>query len=121
MRRTLAAALAGAFLCLTTGCLVTAGSSVEVSGTRVTDATFNQVEPGTTTEAWLVATLGAPAMRTEVEGNPGISILRYDYREVHRDGGTVFLLFSGKSKKEKVSHTFFELADGVVQRYWTER
>lgn len=119
-RRLLTGMLAGTFLLTAAGCLVTAGSAIEVSGTRVTDSTFTQVEVGTTTETWLLATLGAPSECTEVADSPGVKILRYDYQEVHHDRGTVFLIFSGRSKKQKLTRTYFEVTDGVVSRYWSE-
>ena len=122
MSRPLIAALPLAALVLAaSGCLVVSSKSIDESGVRVTSATLDQIEPGVTTEAWIVATLGEPTARTVVDGDPTLTVLRYDH-ELHRSGGgTVFLLFAGDHEERRVTKTFFEIADRVVSRYWIER
>ena len=120
MRRMLLTVVVVAFTLGSTGCLVTSSSSVEEMGTRVSDASLNQIVLGETTEAWILATLGEPEVRTNVDGVEGVSVLRYDYTVSRRSGGTVFLLFGGKSNSTRTTRTFFEITDGVVSRYWVE-
>jgi hypothetical protein len=103
------------------GCLVTSGRSIDESGVRVSSDTLRQIEPGVTTEAWLVATLGEPSERTTVEDQEHVEILRYDHTVSKSEGGTVFLLFAGSSETRKTTRTFFEVTEGVVTRYWNER
>ena len=103
------------------GCLVMSGKSIDESGVRVTSATLNQIQLGQTTEAWLVATLGDPTDRTEVEGQEGVAVLRYEHVECRSEGGAVFLLFAGGSDIEKRTTAYFEVVDGVITRYWMER
>jgi len=107
-------------LCLTqTGCLVTSGSSITESGMEVSGSTLDQIEVGRTTESWLIATLGEPSQRTAVADHGG-AILRYDYKVVRKGHGTVFLIFAGGSRKERVERTFFEVENGVVTRWWRD-
>jgi outer membrane protein assembly factor BamE (lipoprotein component of BamABCDE complex) len=116
----LAAVLLGG-ISLTSGCLIMSGKSIDESGVQVSSDTLRQVEPGVTSEAWLVATLGEPSERTTVEDQERVEILRYDYTIAKSEGGTVFLLFAGGSETRKTTRTYFEVTDGVVTRYWTER
>ena len=100
------------------GCLVSKSRTVNESGVRVSKSTLNQVKPGETTEAWVVATLGPPSCRSLVDS--GTEILRYDHRVETCKGGSVFLLFSGAEKLQTTNSVFFEMKEGVVARYWTE-
>ena len=72
IRRMLMGLTAVAFAVMTTGCLVVTGSSYHESGVKVTRTTLDRLELGTTTEAWVIATLGEPTERTEVEGQPNV-------------------------------------------------
>ena len=110
----------GVLVLTASGCLVVSGKSIDESGVRISQETLREVEPGTTTEAWLVATLGEPSERTIVEGQEHVRILRYDLTVSRAEGGAVFLIFAGGSETTHTSRTFFELVDGVVTRYWTE-
>ena len=119
-RATLLAAPLLASCLLLGGCLVTSGNSIDERGVRITQQTLDQVELGTTRESWLRAALGEPTNAREVDGDPAVKILRYDYILKKTSAGTVFLLFSGGSESKRTTSTFFELQDGVVVRYWTE-
>lgn len=112
--------LLGAFVATSAGCLVMSGKSVEQHGVQISRSTLDQVELGTTSETWLVATLGDPAERTVVEGQENVAVLRYDYVESRSEGGTVLFLFAGGKDVTSTTRTFFETTDGVVTRYWTE-
>ncbi len=103
------------------GCLITGGSSMDQSGTKITSATLDRIELGTTSQAWLVATLGEPTEQTTVDDALHITVLRYEHIVTKAEGGTVFLLFAGGSEERNVTTTYFECVDGVVQRYWIER
>lgn len=113
------AALAGCCLILP-GCLIVSGKSFDESGVRISDSTFQQVEIGQTSEAWVRATLGEPSSCVDVEGSPGVRVLRYEYVETHKSGGAVFLIFAGGSEKTHRSSSYFEFTDGVLTRYWVE-
>jgi hypothetical protein len=110
-------ALAG-IAAASSGCLIVRGSSVDESGTKISSPTLNQIKPGETTEACLVATAGEPTRRSAV--NEKTSILRYDHTVTTQKGGAVFLLFAGGDQKEERTSTIFEVVDGVVTRYWVE-
>lgn len=118
-RSILAAALLGGVLA-SAGCLVSSSNKTVESGTRVSGATFDTIQIGQTTEAWLIATLGPPTSRTPVENQPGVEILRYDYSRVEQSAGAVFLIFGGRTSRTTTSRAFFEVTNGVVTRYWQE-
>jgi hypothetical protein len=111
-------AFAGAFFMLAAGCLVTSSSSTKESGARVSHVTLDQIRPGETTEAWVLATAGEPTSRRAVDEHT--SILRYDHVTTSSSGGTVLFLFAGGKTRQQSTSVIFEVTDGVVQRYWTE-
>ena len=116
------APLAAAALCCLAagGCLVVSGTSAHESGVRVSAATLDQIEPGKTTEAWLLATLGEPTSRTKVDCKDSVEILRYEHSTRKSSGGAVFLIFAGGSEHSSRSVAYFEVTDGIVTRAWTE-
>jgi len=107
-------------LILLPGCLVTSGSKVEESGIAVSESTLHQIQLGQTTENWLIATLGAPSFTSDAASGGGAKVLRYDHTVERSSGGTVFLIFGGRSETIKRTRTFFEIQNGVITRYWTE-
>ncbi|MCZ6836208.1 MAG: hypothetical protein O7G85_10575 [Planctomycetota bacterium] len=112
--------LAG-FISVASGCLIVSGKSTKESGTRISNTTLGQIEPGVTTESWLIATLGEPDRRSDVEGQEGVSVLLYEHCETKSDGTAVFLIFAGGSDVTRITTTYFEVDDGIVTRTWTER
>jgi len=113
------AILLASALCLG-GCLLTSSNATYETGRRVSPGTLDQIQLGETSEAWLIATLGEPQTRTEVADHPGVEILRYDYSEHHESDGALFLVFAGSTRRTTTSTTFFEVANGVITKYWTE-
>lgn len=113
--------LAAALPMLLAGCLVMSGRSSHESGVRVSQPTLRQIEVGTTTESWLIATLGEPSRRSTVEGKENVELLIYEHTVHESSGGLVLFLFAGGSDIDRVSTAYFELTDGVVTRYWTEK
>jgi hypothetical protein len=103
---------------LASGCLVSKGSTVRASGTKVSQPTLSQIEPGKTTESWLLAVAGEPSSRRKIDDHT--SILRYEHSTTVRKGGSVFLLFRGHEEKTEKSAAVFEVTDGIITRYWTE-
>ncbi|UCD75558.1 MAG: hypothetical protein JSV91_01310 [Phycisphaerales bacterium] len=120
-RKVLASLLLVSFLLAAGGCLVVAHKDISESGTVVTSSTLDQIVLGETTEAWLIATLGEPNDRTAVQGAENIAILKYRHMVDRENEGAVFLLFSGSSRSKRQSTTYFEIVNGVVNRYWIER
>ncbi len=118
MRQILSLTLAFAFLFTAAGCLVTSSSKTSQSGASVSEVTLDQIRPGETTEAWLIAAAGEPTSRAKVDEHT--SILRYDHVETRSSGSTIFLLFAGGSTKQRTTSMRFEITDGVIQKYWTE-
>ena len=86
-------------------------------GIRIGDITLNQIEPGRTTEEWLIAILGEPTSRAPVDGLPNVEVLRYTTAE-SPSGIASFL--PGQGGRE-VATTYFVLLDGVVEKFWQDR
>ncbi len=116
-----AAALALAMLLA--GCNIVSGNkTVSVQGRRITSASLSQVQPDRTTSDWLEAAFGAPTSRRSFtrEGNHG-EIWRYEYRRSESSSGEFLFLYDGWQHKEETVTTCFEVVNGKVVRYWTEK
>jgi outer membrane protein assembly factor BamE (lipoprotein component of BamABCDE complex) len=105
---------------LLSGCLVTSQSRIDETGVRISAQTLEQVEPGRTTESWLLSTLGHPTSVSRVEDYDDLKLLRYTYIQQRTDKGAVFLLFGGSTQRRESTTTYFEVTDGIVTRHWTE-
>ena len=105
-------------LMLFTGCLVTSESHQNRSGNYVSDATFNQIKPGQTTEQWVRATLGVPNSETAIEDDG--KLLKWSYTERHESSGAVFLIFGGHHENETTHVAYVEIHHGVVTKAWRE-
>ena len=110
------AALAALMLVLGTGCLVSSSKRQTQSGNYVPEATFDQIEPGNTTSAWVRATLGEPSDRTRVDD--AVEVWKWTYNQKKESSGAIFLIFGGSETKESTGHAFVEFKDGVVTRKW---
>jgi outer membrane protein assembly factor BamE (lipoprotein component of BamABCDE complex) len=109
--------LAIACLLALTGCLVTSTSKTTTSGNYVPEQTFDRIEPGKTTAAWVKATLGEPSCKTRVE-TADSEIWKWNYTETRKGSGTVLFLFAGSSNDEKSRAAYVEIKDGVVTKKW---
>lgn len=118
--RIIAALGFAAFILTASGCLVVSGSSTYESGVKITPTTLERIEVGQTTEAWVMATLGEPSERNEVEGQPNVKIFKYEHTTHESSGGTVLFLFAGHKNKAHKSVVYIEFTDGVVSDYWAE-
>src|SRR3954469_22310771 len=106
-------ALLGACLLLT-GCLVMSHNEKKVEGNYVAESTFNQIESGKTTAAWVKATLGEPTSKSKIEGDGG-EIWKYSYTERKEGYGAIFLIFGGHNEEQRTASAFVEVKDGVVK------
>jgi len=87
------------------------------TGIRIGDATLEQFKAGVTTEAWLIAVLGEPTSRSEVESIPNTKVFRYTLGEA---AGGLGAIFSGEASKNTAT-IYFIITDGIVTRYWADR
>ena len=111
-------ALAALSLCLSllSGCLVAHSSDQHISGNYVPDTTFDRIEAGKTTAAWVKATLGEPSSKDKVDENS--EVWKYSYTEKKESSGAVFLIFGGSDTSEKQRAAYVEMKDGVVKNKW---
>lgn len=112
----LSAVVVAAIALTSVGCLVTTGSTTKRQGNYVAQTTLDNIQPGKTSKAWIVATLGEPTGKTVLE--PGHELWKYSYKETHESGGAIFLLYAGGNSKVTDGTVFVELTDGVVSKFW---
>lgn len=118
LRRSAVVVLVG-FLCvLSTGCLVMSTNKETREGKFVADSTFDQITPGTTSAAWVKATLGDPSECTRLDGQEDTEVWKYNYIERKEGSGAIFLIFGGTSTKERSGTAYIELKNGVVTNKW---
>jgi outer membrane protein assembly factor BamE (lipoprotein component of BamABCDE complex) len=98
------------------GCLVGANSTTHREGNYVSQSTLNNIEPGKTSKAWIVATLGQPTTKTVLE--PGHELWKYSYKETKESGGFVFLLYAGGDTKTSDGSVFVEIQNDTVTKSW---
>src|SRR2546421_9786796 len=99
------------------GCLVMSGSNETRTGKYVAPATFDQIKPGKTTEAWVLATLGEPTKKTKADES---EVWKWEYNEQRESSGAIFLIFGGTSKKQSNGAAYVELKNGVVTNAWRD-
>ncbi len=101
------------------GCaVINSHSETKSYGTLVSDESLAKVEAGVTTTDWLVATLGAPASREQVDDQ--VEVLKYSSSQLTKIDSKLIFVLDTSSKREVRRTVFFECADGVLARYWVE-
>lgn len=98
------------------GCLISGHSNVSTTGAYVGPSTYSQIEPGTTRQDWVLATLGEPCTRTTLED--GSEIWKWSYTRTKSGRGSVFLLYSGSDQRSEPGATFVQLCNGIVVKKW---
>jgi outer membrane protein assembly factor BamE (lipoprotein component of BamABCDE complex) len=100
------------------GCvIVNSGVDCGEKGAPLSADTLEQIEPGQTTRDWVIATLGEPSEQSTA-GN-GVEVLTYRY-SCTRHGNLVMPFLIINDEKRDAQTVYFEISDGVVQKYWTD-
>ena len=82
------------------------------------DLTIKQIEIGQTSKGWVLGTFGEPTSET---GTPeGTEILKYVYTKKVDSDLDVFLFLDFDEQHEYRTTYYFEIADGVVSKFWKE-
>ncbi len=111
-------------LCLTglilfgSGCLVVSHKSVTLGskGPMVSAKTLEQIVPGRTSKAKVIALLGEPNSKQELDD--GTELYKYVYTKQTQKNAVVFLLLTSHDTMDERSELFVEIKDGVVQNFW---
>lgn len=98
-------------------CLIRSDSKTESSGRQISEQTFSKVKPGHS-EEYVLALLGEPSTKTPPE--LGTEVWKWEYSEVKKSGGSVFLVISADSTKETSGTVFVEFLEGVVVSTWRD-
>ncbi|RNC81293.1 MAG: hypothetical protein ED559_05735 [Phycisphaera sp.] len=112
----LAAALTAAMLLPAAGC-ISGSSHSTLSGNYIGSGTFKRIKIGETTESWVLAALGQPTRRSQVEGG---ELWAYEYERTERSKGSVLLIVGGSSSEETAGGTYVEIKDGIVTDAWRD-
>ncbi len=88
-----------------------------LSGDYIGTGTFNRIEIGETTEAWVLAALGEPTRKSKLQDG---ELWAYEYERTERSKGSVLLIIGGSSSEESSGGTYVEIKDGVVTDAWRD-
>lgn len=94
------------------GCLISSQRKATVSGREVTAAEVSNIVPGTTTEGDVLTRFGPPSSTTQLSDGGKMHAWNATTREAST--GTIFLIFSGVSVKEKTRSVMVACKDGIV-------
>lgn len=105
------------------GCIVTAHSSEDESGVRISDSTLQQIEPGSTTKEWVRLVLGAPIRKDTFQ--PGDSdqegeIWVYQWERTKSSSGSVIFLIHSSKRSHQSERYYVEFVGDVVNRVWSD-
>ena len=100
-----------------TGC-ISARSDVRYGpkGPSIGHETIRQVQAGQTSKEWVLGTLGAPT--SEAATPEGTEILKYVYTKKTDVDFRFCIFFDIDETSEQQTVYYFEIADGVVTRFW---
>jgi outer membrane protein assembly factor BamE (lipoprotein component of BamABCDE complex) len=101
------------------GCLVYSGDvRYGDKGKPPTAHTLDQIQSGTTTRDWVLATLGEPSRQSTTKD--GTEVLEYQYTR-KKDNSFVFCPFVFINDEGEDKQTlYFEVENGVVTNFWKE-
>ena len=100
------------------GCLVATSSNETHNGKYISPSSWDQIQPGKTSQDWVTATLGDPTTKTRIDSDG--EVWKYSYK-IHKDSsGAVFLIFAGSSSQDIDGSAFIEFKDHVVTRRWRD-
>ena len=116
-RRTAAITAAALALSLLGGCIsIERDTRYRSLAATEGEELFNEIVPGQTTRAWVIARFGRPdALWRDAEEH---DVLRYDNVREHRTEVSVFPLLDIDIANEDVERYFFEFEDDKLVRYW---
>ncbi len=103
---------------LLSGCLISGSSHETMSGQFVGQSTFAEIEPGRTTDKWVLGALGEPSSKSCLDD--GSSLWKWVYKRDRSSNSSVFLVFGGSSRRETEGATFVQFRDGVVTKAWQD-
>ncbi len=117
-RRLVLALIAVGSLLPVAGCFIwNSDVSYGEKGAPLSGSTLKQVECGKTTRDWLMVTLGEPSEQSTTDA--GIELLKYKYSKTQESNVVMpFVIVNDEKKNEQT--VYFEVKDGIVQKYWIE-
>ncbi len=92
------------------------GPSVRYEGTYVSEALFDVVKEGETSESWIIAAFGEPDRVSDLEDGTMLLVWEYNLTEVEGSGLNI-VDFGGEKHPAKLT-TMVHVRDGVVLQKW---
>lgn len=87
-------------------------------GKPVSSRTLDQIECGTTTKGWVLATFGEPSGQSTTQA--GVEVLEYRYVQ-KKDNQFLLLPFVvAVDEGENKQTLHFQISDGIVTNFWKE-
>jgi outer membrane protein assembly factor BamE (lipoprotein component of BamABCDE complex) len=99
------------------GCLVVHQTDTTISGTKISPATFAQIEPGKSM-AFVVGLLGEPSIKVKMDG--GGELWKWRYSETRKDNSGLIFVFISKDETKTEKTCCVEFTEGVVTKVWSE-
>lgn len=121
LRRSFAVLLPCLVTCLFQSGCVRSTTRFSETGTIVDLKTCKQIVPGETPKAWVIGMFGRPT--GTYRDDDGREVLRYEGVRTKNSRFDVELLLHLVDADEDTrtrQTVFFEITDGIVQRYWSE-
>ena len=87
-------------------------------GPAVGHETLRQIEVGQTSKEWVLGTLGTPTSETATP--EGTEILKYVYTKKVDVDFSFCIFFDFDDKREERTVYYFEIANGIVTKFWKE-
>jgi outer membrane protein assembly factor BamE (lipoprotein component of BamABCDE complex) len=87
-------------------------------GKAPTAQTLDQIQAGTTTKDWVLATLGEPSRQSTIQ--EGTEVLEYQYSRKKDNQFVVCPFVFINDEGEDKQTLYFEIANGVVTKFWRE-
>ena len=113
------AVLCAAFGLVLSGCISGRSNiSYGPKGPVVGHETIRQIEVGQTSKEWVLGTLGTPTSATATP--EGTEILKYVYTKNVDADFSFCIFFDFDDKREERTVYYFEIADGIVTKFWKE-
>lgn len=100
------------------GCIIGSHSDVKTTGSYIGPQSFTQIEPGTTTGEWVLATFGEPTSRSSL--SDGTEVWKWTYSRVKTGRGSLLFVYGGSDRTETQGAAFVQLRDGLVINKWRD-
>jgi len=119
--KTITACTVAAVMCIIlSGCLIRSKSYMDSSSSdqSIWQEKLGRIVPGNTSKEWIITTFGLPINERQLEN--GVEILKYERSSKIRSEFSLFLIIDTETTKVTKDVLYFDIKDGIVQKYWMD-